>query len=192
MYFAVKPSDPSASLGTPPKVQSGMLDLLFHDGCHWRWGSGDHMSFRQLCVFYRVPWWCSGCVAAALAAAQGSQPDGAVVPEGFSCPGLLQWWDQNRLMTCLKKRVYLSYQKQISMYVSITYSLQNCRNKTLPPACFSQYSKDHLNCVKLRKCLWIWPWRISHRGCALDFVLQLVIAHLSKICQQMDSIFFNA
>lgn len=25
--------------------------------------------------------------------------DGAVLPQGFCCPGLLQWWDLNRLMT---------------------------------------------------------------------------------------------
>lgn len=104
--------------------------------------------------------------------------------EGFSCAGLLQRWDQNRLMMFLKKRIYLKFTCKY-----LLHTLCKTAEIKLPPACFNQYSKDCLSSVKLRKCHWMWPWRISHRGCALDFVLQLVIAHLSKIWQQMDSIF---
>lgn len=130
------------------------------------WGSRDFQA--ALCVLQDslvVPKVCdcsSGC-------SSGLMGWCAVLPEGFNCPGLLRWWDQSRLMPFLKKRVYLSYQKQISMYVSVTYSLQNCRNQTASCLFQSEFKRPSKQCeteeVSLNMTVTHQPQRLCFRFC---------------------------
>lgn len=103
----MKPSDPSASLGILPKCSQGhwtylpmmVLDtVIMQKSLELRvWGSCEFQPAQ--CVLQGslvVPRVCDcspGCRGA----------------EGFSCAGLLQRWDQNRLMMFLKKRIYLKF-----------------------------------------------------------------------------------
>lgn len=141
---------------------------------HWRWGAGNHLRFSWLCVFYRAFWWCPGFGTAALAAVRARWADGAALPEGFHCPGLLQWWDQNRLMTFLKRRLP-KLPKQISATKSrfpcIYFILLAKLQKSNSASCLLQsvFKRPSKQCeaeeVSLNMTLTHQPQRLCFRFC---------------------------